>query len=118
LLALAAGASLAVAAQQSHVSESTVRRRLRDPGFRQKIDEARGKMVSDAVGRLASLGVQSADTFGPLLQSGNERIRLGAAKSVLELMLRGIEVHELARQVQQLKERFDAIDKSRLRVLS
>jgi hypothetical protein len=45
-------------------------------------------------------------------------VQLGAAKSILELMLRGLEVHELARQVQELKTRFDAMDKSRLRVLS
>jgi hypothetical protein len=118
LLTLAAGGSPAAAAQQAHCSERTVRRRLEDPAFRQRVDEARSKMVSDAVGRLACIGVLAADTLHGLLQSGAERIQLNAAKSVLELMLRGLEVHELARQVQELKARFDAIDKSRLRVLS
>jgi hypothetical protein len=118
LLALAAGGTPAAAAQQAKCSERTVRRRLLDPAFRARVEEARSKMVSDAVGKLASLGVAAADTLRQLLAVGTERVQLGAARSVLELMLRGIEVHELARQVQELKSRFDTIDKSRLRVLS
>jgi hypothetical protein len=118
LIALAAGASPAAAAQQASVSESTVRRRLRDPAFRQQVEEARAKMVSDAVGRLACMAVLAADTLHGLLQSGTERVRLGAARSALELMLRGIEVHELARQVGELKARFDALEHSRMRVIS
>jgi hypothetical protein len=117
LMVLAAGGGLAAAAQQAHCSERTVRRRMEDPEFRRLVEERRTQMISDAVGRLACIGVLAADTLHGLLQSGVERVRLGAAKSTLELMLRGVEVYELARQVQELKTRFDALESSRLRVL-
>jgi hypothetical protein len=118
LMVLAAGGSPAAAATQAGCSERTVRRRLQDAAFRRLVEERRTQMISDAVGRLSCIGVLAADTLHQLLSSGIERVRLGAARSALELMLRGIEVHELARQVQELKTRFDAIDKSHLRVIS
>jgi hypothetical protein len=117
LMVLAAGGTLAAAATQAGCSERTVRRRLHDPSFRARVEEARSQMVSDAVGRLASLGVRSADALDGLLDSGVERVRLGAAKSVLELMLRGLEVHELARQVGEIKARLGQLESSKLRVL-
>jgi hypothetical protein len=116
LLALAAGATPAAAAQQAHVSESTVRRRLRDPGFRHKVEERRSQMVSAAVGRLACMAVLAADTLHGLLASGSERVRLGAARSALALMLKGIEIHELAKQVAELKSRLGQLESSRLRI--
>jgi hypothetical protein len=116
LLALAAGGSPAAAAQQAHCSERTVRRRLLDPAFRQRVEEARAKMVSDAVGRLSVIGTLAADTLHQLLHSGTERVRLLAARSSLELMLRGTETVTLVKQVEELKARLAQVESLKLRV--
>jgi hypothetical protein len=116
LIALAAGASPAVAAQQAHVSESTVHRRLREPKFRRRIDDTRAKMVSDAVGRLSVIGTLAADVLHGLLSSGSERVRLGAARSALELMLRGCETVTLVKQVEEIKTRLAQVENLKLRV--
>jgi hypothetical protein len=116
LLALAAGGSPAAAAQQAHCSERTVRRRLQDPAFRQRVEEARAKLVSDAVGRLSIIGTLAADVLHGLLSSSTERIRLLAARSALELMLRGTETVTLVKQVEELKSRLAQVESLKLRV--
>jgi hypothetical protein len=116
LTVLAAGGSPAAAAQQAHCSERTVRRRLQDPAFRQKVDEARAKMVADAVGRLSVIGTLAADVLHGLLSSHTERVRLLAARSSLELMLRGTETVTLVKQVEELKTRLAQVENLKLRV--
>jgi hypothetical protein len=93
-----------------------VRRRLLDPAFRQRVDEARAKMVTDAVGRLSVIGVLAADVLHGLLSSGTERVRLGAARSALELMLRGTETVTLVKQVEEIKARLAQVENLKLRV--
>jgi hypothetical protein len=117
LMTLAAGGSAAAAATQARCSEKTVRRRLLDPAFRQRVDEARAKMVSDAVGRLSVIGTLAADVLHGLLSSGTERVRLLAARSALELMLRGTETVTLVKQVEEIKARLGQLESSKLRIL-
>jgi hypothetical protein len=111
ILALAAGAGVAAAAQQAHVSEQTVRRRLGLPGFRERISEMRSQLVADAVGRLAILGTIAADELHRLIRQGeNDQVKLGAARAVLGYMLAGHGNEILARQVEELRRQMEAIE--------
>lgn len=103
ITALAAGGSVSAAAQHSGLCARTVQRRLRDPGFRARVDEARSEMVSQAVGRLAAVGALAGDTLHQLLGSQRESIRLSASRSVLEFMFRGHEADTLTRQLAELR---------------
>src|SRR5215213_2822305 len=51
--ALAAGATKQEAARLAGVGERTIYRRLEDPDFRRRVDQARGELVGRVVGRLA-----------------------------------------------------------------
>jgi hypothetical protein len=108
LLALAAGASAAHAAQKAGVSERTARRRLADPAFRARVGAERSRMVADAVGRLAALGTLAADELHRLIREGeNDQVKLGAARGALGVMLRGHEHEVLARQVEDLRRQVE-----------
>jgi hypothetical protein len=107
--ALAAGASGAAAAAKAEVSERTVRRRLEDPLFRARVDEARAELVRQAVGRLADVGALASDTLADLVKDGPPAVRLGAARAILEHMFRGHEQETMARQLAELKKQVEVL---------
>jgi hypothetical protein len=109
ILSLAAGGSIPYAAQAAGCSESTVRRRLSDPAFRARIGAMRGELIAAAVGRLAMLGRKAADKLNELLDDADNKIRLGAARSVLQFMLSGHEHELLAAQVGELQQQIDEL---------
>jgi len=85
-LALACGASPEGAAHKAGVSPRTVYRRLAEPAFRARVEEARAEMVRRAAGMLTAAGLASVKTFTTLQESAaSEAVRLGAARAVLEL---------------------------------
>jgi hypothetical protein len=94
VLALACGATVEAAARQCQLSESTVYRRLRDPKFKARVQDARGEMVRRSAGMLTAAAGESVRTLLALQkESITPAVRLGAARAVLEL---GIKVRELA----------------------
>jgi hypothetical protein len=107
--ALAVGVSVAAAAEHAGLSRRTAYRRLEDPAFRARVDEARAGIVSGVVGRLSGIGVLAGDTLKNLLGDSSSSIRLGAAKAALEFMFRGNEQDTLARQLRELLEQIEAL---------
>jgi hypothetical protein len=98
IAALAAGASPAAAAGQAKVSARTVFRRLADPEFRRRVDDARAELLERAVGRLTAVGVLAGDRLFHLLQNASSQaVQLGAARAVLDFMFQGAQVHTLSR---------------------
>ena len=94
ILALACGATVEAAARQCQLSERTVYRRLEDPTFRQRVQEARGEMVKRSAGMLTAAAGESVRTLLALQrESAPPAVRLGAARAVIEL---GVKVRELA----------------------
>jgi hypothetical protein len=84
-LELATGKTVADAAAAAGVSERTAYRRLDDPEFRGRLTVLRGEMVRRAAGRLADGSTNAAETLTALLSAKSEAVRLGAARSILEL---------------------------------
>jgi hypothetical protein len=84
-LAFAAGKTLAEAAQAAGVSERTASRRRADPAFAARVAELRSEMARRAVGRLAETMAEAAGVLRGLLCARSETVRLGAARSILEL---------------------------------
>lgn len=108
ILALASGASRASAAKAAGVSERTVFRRMQDADFRQRLDEARATMLSNAVARLTASATSAAVTLHNLLTADSETVQLGAARSILELGSRLRESTELAARIAALESAADA----------
>jgi hypothetical protein len=113
LLALAAGGSTATAAEKGNCSERTVRRRLADPAFRQRISAMRSQLMAETIGRLATLGKRAADELDRLLLSGeNDNIKLGAARAVLTYMLQGHEHEVLGQQIEELQAEIEELKRA------
>jgi len=105
ITALAGGATVQEAARQAGVSEATAYRRLRDAGFCQQLAEARSAMIGRAVGVLARVSTAAAATLAGLLRAESESVRLGAARSILELATKMRESEELEQRIAALEER-------------
>jgi hypothetical protein len=97
-LALAAGQTVRLAAEAAGVSERTATRRSADPAFRRRVGELRADMVARSVGRMAEGMSDAADVLRALLAPGTPpAVRLGAARSLLELGVRlrdSVEIEE------------------------
>lgn len=105
LLALAAGLTVHGAAERAGCSQRTVYRYLANADFQRRLTEARGEMVGRALGRLADAMTEAADTLRSLLAAESEAVRLGAARSTLELGSRLRESVELEKRISALEER-------------
>jgi hypothetical protein len=106
-LALAAGDSITEAAGKAAVSERTAYRRLADPAFCQRIQILRGEMIGRALGRMADAMTDAADVLRGLLRAEAESVRLGAARSLLDLGIKVREAVELEARLAALEARFE-----------
>ncbi len=83
ILAIAAGASTAQAAEAAGVSERTARRRAANPAVRAEIAAATVAARARAVAVVASAAHEAATSLCGLLASKNDAARLGAARAIL-----------------------------------
>jgi transposase len=104
ITALAAGSTVRDAAASVGVGETTVYRRLQEPEFRHQIEATRREMVGRAVGTLADAASVAATTLRSLAESAeSETVKLSAARSILELVVKLREHDELAERVAALE---------------
>jgi hypothetical protein len=106
-LQLAAGQTVAEAAQSARISERTVYRRLEDSLFRRRVSTLRGEMVARATGRLADESSKAVATLAALLSAESESVRLGAARSILELGTKLREATEIEQRLAALEDNPD-----------
>ena len=105
IVALASGTTREAAG----VGVATVYRRLEDPGFRRQVDEARAEMIARAVGQLADASAAAVHTLRTLLEFGYPpAVRLGAARSILEIGTKLREAEELERRIAALEAQQEA----------
>jgi hypothetical protein len=104
-LALASGLTVEVAADQAGVSPRTAYRRRADPDFCRRVAELQAEMVQRALGKLADGAAAAVDTLRNLLKAKSENVRLGAARTILELSSRLRETVELEQRLQDLENR-------------
>jgi hypothetical protein len=82
--ALLSGSTIKAAAVTSGMSESTARRRLRDPQFVAELNTARREVVASVVARLAGLADLACAALHQLLDEASPAPqRLGAAREAL-----------------------------------
>jgi hypothetical protein len=108
LLALACGATAEAAARQAGVSESTVRRRLKDDAFVRKLHKVRAEMHLRVADQLTAASTEGVRTMVQLMKETNSgSVRLGAARSVVELSTKVRETADLAIRLTELEQRLD-----------
>jgi hypothetical protein len=105
LLSLACGATVENAARKAGVGERTVYRRLTDPEFHRQLEGLRAEMVQRTAAMLTAASMEAVKTLVALLDpSVLAAVRLGAARSVLELGARLRESAELEQRITALEE--------------
>ena len=105
LAALAAGSTVEDAAKAAGLSSRTAYRRLADPGFARRLAQTRDELISNALGELVDCASEAVATLRALLSASDERVRLSAAKSTLEQLLR-------LRETLTLSQRLAALERS------
>ena len=103
LTRLAAGATVEQAANAAGISTRTAYRRLADPAFTRRLAQARDELISSALGELVECASEAVATLRALLSASDERVRLGAAKSTLEQLLRLRETLTLSQRLAVLE---------------
>jgi transposase-like protein len=104
-LALASGKTAKATAAECDVCERTIGLWMAEDAFRRRVAELRGDMVQRALGRLADSMTAAADKLRELLTAEGESVRLGAARSLLEL---GVKLRESV----ELEQRLLAIERT------
>ncbi|MFN2490429.1 MAG: hypothetical protein ABR529_11965, partial [Actinomycetota bacterium] len=99
VVALAAGLTVAAAAERAGVSPATVTRRLRDATFRARVTDARAQAVERAGAQLTAAFSAAVETLVALLRSPNHSVAIAAATRILDLGLRLREAHELEQRL-------------------
>jgi hypothetical protein len=84
---LASGKTIQETARLCGCDESTIKRRLRDPGFKARVQAAREVLVESIRGELRRAGHQAVQTLESLLVADDPKVRLGASKALLSLLL-------------------------------
>jgi hypothetical protein len=105
LTALAAGATIQEAAGRAGLSERTAYRRMAEGAFAEKLKRFRADMLQRALGRLADTSTKAVETLSELLLAKSETVRLGAARSILELATRFRESVEFDQRLAELERR-------------
>ncbi len=106
LVALACGATIEQAAAKCGISERTAYRRLERPEFRQQIQSLKAEMVQRAAAALTAAAMEGVKTLLELMKASNTGpVRLGAARSVIELGAKLRELAELEERIKLLEER-------------
>ncbi len=114
LMAFACGATVESAARQAGVSESTAHRRLEDPEFRQQLQALRADLIQRTAGALTAASTESVRTLLELQKpSAPPGVRLGAARSILEIGIKLREAADLEARLSALEQQLGVADTCR-----
>jgi hypothetical protein len=104
--ALAQGLPYEKAGQLAGISKATVARRMADSTFRAQVDELRAAHVRRVELRLGELSGRALDALEALLADRDSPAqRLGAARAILDGLLRFREAGEVERRLLELEAR-------------
>jgi hypothetical protein len=104
LLALACGATVEAAARQCGLSERTVYNRLGDDEFRKRLERVRADMVDRSAGMLTAAGGEAIRTLLTLQKDSTPTVRLGAARTILEMGLKIRQLVEVELRLEELED--------------
>jgi hypothetical protein len=104
ILALLQNATREKAAEQAGVDPATLYRWQKDSKFQEALREARHEVFSQATGRLQQAANTAVDTLIGIMHDPDARGRVQAARCVLELSRKSLEVDDLRMQVAELRK--------------
>jgi hypothetical protein len=115
LMALACGATAEAAAKTAGIGPATVYRRLKDPKFCRRLKKTQADMLQRTSGMLTGATGEAVKTLLTLMRDPTPAaVRLGAARTTLEITIKMREVAELAERLTALEEQLQAAPRMRL----
>jgi hypothetical protein len=87
--------------------------KLASGNARRQVNELRADMVDRTLGKLANSMASAADTLEALLKADAEQVRLGAARTLLEVGNKLRETVEFERRLTEVEQRGEALAKQR-----
>ncbi|WP_218111359.1 hypothetical protein [Atribacter laminatus] len=90
------------------MSESTIRRKLKNPAFIEQYDQARRKAFSISLGRLQYMTTQACSVIEELLNSKKpSSTRLSAARTILEYGVKWLELSDIETRLSSLEKKME-----------
>jgi hypothetical protein len=108
IAALLTAPTIADAAHAANISQPTLWRWLQREAFQATYRQARREAVSQAMAYLQQVAGEAVDTLRAVMQDSQKpaSARVSAARAVLELAIRGIELEDLEARLQVLEQCF------------
>jgi hypothetical protein len=107
---LATGADYKTAGAAVGMSVRSVQRRMADPKFRARVDELKSYAAGRAVALLVDGMSEAAAELRRLVASASsEKVKLAAAKALLELAIRARTAEELERELRRVSAEVEAL---------
>ena len=106
LSALIAAGSIRAAAKVADVSETTIRTRRIDDDFRQRYEQAKGAILTEACDALSARLTLAVDTLCEVLEDTKNAatVRVSAASEILRQGLRYIEVANILTRLEAIEK--------------
>ena len=76
---------------------------MADPAFRVEVDRLRRDMLDRSLGRLADGAAEASATLRELLSASSERVRLGAARALIDSYVRILATADFERRIAALE---------------
>jgi hypothetical protein len=106
-LAIARGLPIPQVSEETKISERSLYRWLaEDEAFQLRVEELGEELRAQTLGRASDYGVRAVETLGELLDSEDDRVRLRAARCLLDAQAGMRNVGKLAEQVASLEQTF------------
>jgi len=103
IIALLERRTIKEAAEQTKISERTLRRWLQRPEFQAAYRAAQAKLLEDATAILQHASLKAASTLYDCLNSGKESDRIRAAAIILDLAEKAVERDVIQTQLDELR---------------
>jgi len=105
ILALVTEPTIADAAKKAGISHATLHRWLQIKDFKDAYREAKREAVSAAISRLQRTATEAVDALRDVMNDAESpaNARVSAARAILELAIKAIELEDLEARVEQLE---------------
>ena len=108
IAALMSSPTIGAAAQVVGVNERTLYTWLEDDTFSAAYRAARREAVGQAIARLQQISSPAVDRLEQLMVCGKPAIELGAARTILEMAVKAVELEDLAARLAALETAYAA----------
>ena len=103
---LIAQPTITLAAQEAKISQSTMFRWLNDSDFQAAYRKAKREIVNHALTQVQKSVTKAVETLLDVMGNGIvESAKVSAAKTILELAIRAVEIEDLEERLEALEER-------------